>query len=80
MLPPHSGEESAQNVLSAIFFGLCWILTGRGCWISATGDNLSKKVHILFKVEQDTELVVVDNPVVLVMFVSNALFSFGGNF
>ena len=48
--------------------------------MSATGDNLSKKVHILFKVEQDTELVVVDNPVLLVMFVSNALFSFGCNF
>ena len=48
--------------------------------MSATGDNLSKKVHILFKVEQDTELVVVDNPVVLMMFISNTLFSFGDIF
>ena len=47
--------------------------------MSATGDNLSKKVHILFKVEQDTELVVVDNPVLLLIF-SNALFSFGDIF
>ena len=46
--------------------------------MSAIGDNLSKKCHILFKVEQVTELmVVVDNPTVLVMFVSNTLFSFG---
>ena len=44
--------------------------------MSATGGNLSKKVHIFFKVQQDTELVVVDNPVLLVMFVSNTLFSF----
>ena len=48
--------------------------------MSAIGDNLSKKVHILFKVEQDTELVVVDNPVVLMMFISNTLFSFGDIF
>ena len=45
--------------------------------MSATGDNLLENFHILFKVEQDTALVVVDNPLVLVMF---ALFCFGGNF